>query len=518
MEIQTSKNRSTFADAITQYRNVILIVLFSVGILVRCIFIWHPADDVMLNSWRESDYTQIARAFFREDMNPLFPRVDWRGTGPGYAEMELPVIPWTAACLYHVVGYHEVVLRLLSALCSILSVVVFWRLARRFFPTPWDLVALTLFSLNGLLIALSGAIQPEPLMILLILLSALYAVRWHDEDRPKDLLIACAFLSLAMLGKLPAAHLGILFAFLVIQRYGVKGSFRVSVFLGASLAVIPATAWYLWAHHLYHATGLSLGISNETHLLSAVMIAHPGSWVRSLCTIELREAFGYAGIFLVIPAIFEKANWKNGLVVWYGAIVAFYIATADTSADSWAYYYHSLSVAPAALLMTSGLMVMYTLIKNLDWGGAGVTLRYGFVAILIVAVVCVSVAHGARLIRGSRAHGDLEELYRCVPAFAKVVPEGSRIIVRGGTRFDAHRHPVAFNASMAFLWMDRKGVNYAEEDYSSATLLHLHEEGMDYWVAGKNDLKDSSVVRALGSRIALIDSCSAFRLYEFTNR
>ena len=34
--------------------------------------------------WRECDVGAIARNFYIEDMNILYPRIDWRGDGPGY--------------------------------------------------------------------------------------------------------------------------------------------------------------------------------------------------------------------------------------------------------------------------------------------------------------------------------------------------------------------------------------------------------------------------------------------------
>jgi hypothetical protein len=45
----------------------------------------------------------------------LYPRIDWRGDGPRYAEMEFPIIPWTIAALYKIFGYHEVIGRICTS-------------------------------------------------------------------------------------------------------------------------------------------------------------------------------------------------------------------------------------------------------------------------------------------------------------------------------------------------------------------------------------------------------------------
>ncbi len=60
---------------------------------VRAIDLDRPADGTMRESWREADYAALARNFDREGMDILSPRIDWRGDGPGLAEMELPARP-----------------------------------------------------------------------------------------------------------------------------------------------------------------------------------------------------------------------------------------------------------------------------------------------------------------------------------------------------------------------------------------------------------------------------------------
>ncbi|HEX9007526.1 MAG TPA: hypothetical protein VF889_09540, partial [Bacteroidota bacterium] len=101
------------------WRNWAIGLIFAAGVILRLVLPWHPADDRMLNGWRESDYTQLARNFDREGMNILLPRVDWRGDTPGYVEMEFPFIPWITAAAYRIFGYHEMFLRLISSACSI---------------------------------------------------------------------------------------------------------------------------------------------------------------------------------------------------------------------------------------------------------------------------------------------------------------------------------------------------------------------------------------------------------------
>ena len=109
-------------------------VVLLVGCVLRLLGVNHPADADTLASWRDSDYTQIARTYHREGIEPFRPRIDWRGETSGVAEMELPVLPVAAALLYRIFGYHEEILRLLSALAAVTGLVAFAVLARLALP------------------------------------------------------------------------------------------------------------------------------------------------------------------------------------------------------------------------------------------------------------------------------------------------------------------------------------------------------------------------------------------------
>ena len=153
-----------------------------VGTGLRLAFVNRPFDERSLAPWREADYAQIARSFHREGMDIRYPRIDWRGTTSGAAEMEFPAVPWLAALLYGKVGYHEEILRILTALASVGGLFVFLVLARSLLPPTAALVAVSVFALNPLLLLLSGAMQPEPVMLLLSLAAVALVERWRRKD------------------------------------------------------------------------------------------------------------------------------------------------------------------------------------------------------------------------------------------------------------------------------------------------------------------------------------------------
>src|SRR5689334_17080706 len=89
---------------------------FALGVVLRLQDAGRPLDGRSLSPWRESDYAGIARSFARESLDPLHPRVDWRADTPGFVEMELLVVPWTAGLLDRAFGADETRMRWLAAL------------------------------------------------------------------------------------------------------------------------------------------------------------------------------------------------------------------------------------------------------------------------------------------------------------------------------------------------------------------------------------------------------------------
>jgi 4-amino-4-deoxy-L-arabinose transferase-like glycosyltransferase len=492
----------------------IWVLVLLAGILLRLAFVWRPLDYRLLNSWRECDYTAIARSFYTEGMNIFYPRVDWRGDTPGYAEMEFPILPWSGALLYQIVGYHEQVLRLLSAVCSILSLFAFAGLARRLLPHPGALIATALFAANGLLFALSGAIQPEPLQLLFTILAADAITQWLKEGQRRFLLQASAMTAIAILAKSPAAYLGFLLAYAVLRRLGVRAFSDPLVYVSAAIALVPPALWYAWSHSLYLATGLSLGVSNETHFLTWAMVLHPQDWIPWNVISEWRDVFALFGIFLGVLALLHSWKTIEVPVIWFASVILIYVVAADTSGDSWAYYYHCNSIPPACLLMAIGVLELEPqsrwFKKFGKWKEGLSFAAKGSLALTFIATL----ARGAQLELNTYRSPELKAMYSSCKEMCAYIPADARIVARGGTRLDRHGHPVAYNESMPFAWMDRKGFNYAQEDYSLTTLRSITQKGGRYWFVEPADLSNRIVYAEITQRTRLVAKRDSFALFD----
>jgi hypothetical protein len=107
-------------------------------------------------------------------------------------------------------------------------------------------------------------------------------------------------------------------------------------------------------------------------------------------------------------------------------------------------------------------------------------------------------------------------MYTCHLELAKVIPPGQRVLLRGGVAVDKLGQPVAYNASMGFWWLDRKGENYPLDQTSLEDVQRLVHERNLYWVTEPEDLQqlDPDGRSELGLReVARCSANMGFRVY-----
>jgi hypothetical protein len=496
----------------TQTRLLLAIVL--IGMASRVLYVDRPLDHRLLAPWREADYTQLARNFYRDSLNILYPTIDWRGDTPGYAEMEFPVIPWVGGVAYRVFGYNESLLRVPAALLGVLSMLVFAGLARRVLSPDGTLFAVAAFALNPVLIVLGNAMQPDPLMVFLSLSAMALIWRWQDDPTFPKLLGAAAVTAAAILAKSPAAFLGLVLAYTVVRVNGVRALTDIRTYIAALVALLPPLAWYLWAWHFWHVYGNSLGVSNETHFIGLDML-NPPRFLYGLLKWETLVVLSPAGWLLALAALRRPLRVERALV-WWVAVWAFYLLTARTSADDWSFYYHCIGVAPACLLMGAGAAAL----------SRGDVLPPGFrlsewqrpIGRVLGAGALLGLAAVAALLIYRRDHADYNhyvEMRRCALEFVPQVPADQSIVVFGGWLNDEYGTPVAHNESMLFGWMDRKGFNYATENLSIPTLDAIASRGGRWWIVARPELEEHRMVDQVNARYRRVAACDdRYYLYD----
>jgi 4-amino-4-deoxy-L-arabinose transferase-like glycosyltransferase len=525
----------------------LLVAALLLGASVRAVGVWRPADGTSRFAGREADVAAVARNFHREGLNPLYPRIDWRGDGPGYAEMEAPLLPWLAALLYRIAGVRDELTRALSYAFSLLGLAAFCALVRHLLPPLAAAAATLAYALSPRPVALATSPQPETAMAAFLLAGVLGFLRWVERGHRRDFTLGAAGIAAAILCKAVAAHVGLLLAAVLLRERGLAAVRSPRVWGFALCAVLPGIAWYAHAHGLWLRYGNSLGVSNEWHWLGLDLLRPPypiaGMLQRSADT-EIYAVWMPAGLFL---AALGAAAWRDAprtvstALFWALAVGAFHLAAIRTT-GTFGLYYHVLRAAPAALLVGAGLEAArrrwlrdahFVAALALASAGAAVWLALAAAgraapaaaagsALLspskwillatspIVAACAVAVARSrpraadARPVLASaacallalhlyasqaaRVAADLHpaplvDTFACARALASRIPADARIVVTGHHCLGSTGRPTAYDIAYLFYWIDRKGFSLCREAQSVAALEERAARGAAFFVA-----------------------------------
>lgn len=212
-------------------------------------------------NWRQADTAAIARNFYGEGMDILYPKVDWRGRTEGYVESEFPLYPWLVALLYKLSGgVWEGWGRLLSGLFSALTVVPLFLLGSELYGRMAGLFSALIFTLSPLETFYGRAFMPEAMMLFFSVLGILGFLRWIEGGSWGWLVCSALSTSLAILIKLPALYLGVPLLFLSYVKFGRRTWTSPKLWLFALLVLVPPLLWYVHAHRLFLTTHLTFGV------------------------------------------------------------------------------------------------------------------------------------------------------------------------------------------------------------------------------------------------------------------
>lgn len=251
--------------------------------------------------WRQADTQAIARNFAEGSLQPLWPRIDWGGDGPGYVETEFALVPAIIALVLGVVGPAEWPGQLLSLVCCVATGwVLYAELARRFDPRSASIGLLALLSVRGVVVA-GTSIQPDPFGLLAFAVGWVELLRWLEAPSRRRWALWVLATTLAGLVKPTLLALGL--AQGVVALAHPRALRRPGLWLGWAL-VLVVTGAYLWhARTLYLSHGNTFGLlsGGDSKLPILPRIVEPSRWLdllRFMLTWGTGLLGAAAGLFL----------------------------------------------------------------------------------------------------------------------------------------------------------------------------------------------------------------------------
>lgn len=324
-----------------------LLLVAAIALGVRVLVIMHT--EVLVLGWRPVELVSIAQNYVHNGMNFLFPQILWGGSGPGYVEMEFPLVPYLTATLYRLFGLHDSVTLVVPILSGLGVAIVSYATAKYLYGPTVGLVAGVFAALSPTMVWLTTSLWPDPPMVLAGALALFFLLRWSEEGRRGDYILGAFAASLAILLKLTALYLGIPILFLCMRKYRAVWWKTPRVWMLAVMILLPPALWYWHAHSLFLEYGNSFGILSSGYLKfgTADLLLDPAFYGRTL----YRAAFYHVGpvaFLALLYGIFLRQEKKAGylLHVWIGAVTLSLLVAAR--GVEMGHYQYVLPLVPAA--------------------------------------------------------------------------------------------------------------------------------------------------------------------------
>lgn len=493
---------------------VILLLLVGVGVFVRLYHLDAPLLD--RRPFRQIDTAAIARNFYDEGMNPLYPRVDWRGTSTGFVELEAPVYTWSVAVLYHIFGVHDAVGRGFNILFYALAAMLLFRLSRRLFGDGAALFAVFFFSFCPLSLFYTRSFQGDSMLAWASLAAVYYFWRWTEAQRLRDLLLSGFGLSIAVLIKPPSLYLGLPLLYLCLRGFGL-GFLRDWRLWGyAALALLPPVLWYWHGWGLWIEHGNTFGIFGKPTISGTWSLDDPRWQEYATNVVErLRFEVALAPTFLfLILGFFQRTLVKNAVLHWWAAGFAVYMYLVPNGHWGHDYYQLPLVFALAAWMGVGAARVHESGHLGKAVMAASLLVFCGYSVLATKPMHYIKPSHWLRYDYGQEVQQLTEPDALCVFISPPAEDRSNKALYRHRTPegYELYCDPIPFYLS------DRVGWSLDNFQATPGFIEHLRQQGARYVGTWHSPLLSEELREALEANAEPLHSKDAWALYRLDDR
>jgi hypothetical protein len=306
------------------------------------------------HAWRQADTASIARNFYRERLNVLYPQIDQRGAlETGYVETGLELFAFAVALIAKAAGFRHEIGRVLSALFFVGSCLLTFSFVRRRYGERAALIAAFLYAFAfPLMFFMERAFMNEAMLVFLSLAALTSTSNWLERRRPFDLAVLLVATSLVAAVKLPYLIVWLPIAGLFFERYGSRTAGRWELWAMAASNALAAVLWYTHVHRLASETGLSFGLTDK--LFDATLVFSLEFPLRMLERL-FGDVLGPIGLIATIVGIYVAVNKRAWCEV--GGIAAFVAYVVIVAVGNYHHDYYQLAIMPVVpALATLGIL------------------------------------------------------------------------------------------------------------------------------------------------------------------
>ena len=347
-------------------------ILLVAGFCIRLYGIGEPPMDV--SGMRQYHSALLARGFY-----------EWLLTGnlktmPPDGIIEPPVLDFLASLAYAITGgEHLWISRLLSATFWMVGGVFLYLIARKLVSSNAAFFSVGFYLFVPAAVLLSRAFMPDPLMIMMLIISVFTILRYHERATTGRLVVAAAASSVALFVK-PGICLfqifGAFVALMVYRKGSIRALFSLHLLVFAVLTLIPMGLYYAWflqetANRIEPEQWVTLNFWRGWLWQIGYMVGYV-AFVGALLGVLLSRPGS--------PRALTAGLWGGYFL--FGLVFARHVHTHD---------YYSLQLIPVVALSLGSL---WDSLARIRWGEtSGRFLRVIIIGVLLLAVALSVVEH-----------------------------------------------------------------------------------------------------------------------------
>lgn len=443
----------------------IYLILF-IALIARIIHISYPVSG--WHSWRQADTASIARNFYENGFNILYPKINWNADGTGYVESEFQIYPFLISILYSFFGVSDFWGRLVTVIFSLITIYGLFLIVKKIINEETALWAALLYSILPLNIYYGRAFMPDTAMLMCSVYGIYFFYSWQENNKNFSLLLSGIFISLAVLIKLPSLYLGLPLIFIVFKKYKWGFLKKTELYIYVLAVLLPVILWYYHSHQLFLNGGSSFGIwtygQDKWGVYSLILDI---KWYNDIFLSSIAERhLTYPGFILLLWGLFIKRKQKFEYLFdfWLLSIIIFiFIAAQAHLAQE---YYTLPFTLPASVFIGKFFAKYFPLfgekIKNIYLRNKYITI---FSVTSIVLIITLSYLRLNRFYNSENDAAILYELTNTVQTFTGIndkiitIGDGNPVYLYHSHRFGWTALPMQINTEYVDM-MRRKGATY----------------------------------------------------------
>jgi 4-amino-4-deoxy-L-arabinose transferase-like glycosyltransferase len=467
-----------------KWQRIILFIILGIVLIIRLSTINIPALD--RTTWKEIDYLMISKNYWLNGFNFLEPEVSWPAEPPRVTEMELPIVPFTAALLYDLFGFNVYSARAITLLAFLLLIIYIFKLTKRELGPILGISAAFAAGILPLYHHFGRYLFTEPLMIAMSVVTLYYVAEWVDYERRRDWILSIITLTLTIALKIEALYLLLPIIWLGYRKYKLHYATYKHLIGIILIAMILPVIWYSYAYYLEstgaHLFGIFMG-HNKSQTLT--MLVNP-EWYRTMFSRIIFILGGWIGVILVIPGfiigLFEKR--ARLFVFYFLAIIAYFIIVAEGNIDA---PYRQMTIIPSLSVFISlgALAIVVTIVLIIQRIRTQITMKkWGSIFVLLFCLALITLIP-ARRYNEIRMWGDDEiimhmDRWQAAQELLKFTDPQSKLITAG--EYSVH---VGGNdlSPVLYYYSGLQGWSLQSEDWDIKLVESLINKGATHFIA-----------------------------------